>query len=268
MRQETTLSIVLPAYLEAENLRLLLPRLKETLRSLGATSEILVVDTVLPMDDTPAICAEQGVTYVARTPSNCFGDAVRAGISHTRGRYVVFMDADGSHSPEFLPQLLEHAGQYDVVIASRYVSGGRTENSLPLVLMSRFLNVVYSAVLGLRCKDVSNSFKLYNGDRLRSLPLQCQNFDIVEEILVRLARDGRGLRIREVPFTFKPRYAGKTKRNLLLFMVTYLVTLVRLRFASRRTPAPAATVVPHPAMQASASSAASGKAGSSARKAA
>lgn len=239
MSTDVTLSIILPAYLEAENLKGLLPRLKQAAAGVTAHYEILVVDTVAPLDDTRQVCADQRVTYVARTPGNTFGDAVRTGIRASRGRWVVFMDADGSHAPEFLPRLFEHARDYDVVIASRYVAGGRTENSLPLVLMSRVLNVVYSLVLGLPCKDVSNSYKLYNGDRLRALPLECQNFDIVEEILVRMSRGPRGLRIREVPFTFQMRNAGKTKRNLLLFMLTYLVTLLRLRFGTRSHSAPA-----------------------------
>ena len=67
--------------------------------------------------------------------------------------------------------------------------------------MSRILNLIYSMVLGLRCRDVSNSFKLYRGNLLRGLP-----------------------------FAFKKRMFGSTKRSLIVFILSFIVTLLRLRF--------------------------------------
>ncbi len=225
------LSVILPSYLEEENLRLLLPRIRGTLDGLGAACEVLVIDTVAPLDNTARVCAENGVVYLNREGGDSFGDAVRSGIRRARGRYLLFMDADGSHPPEFIPELYRHAAGNDIVIASRYVEGGYTENSAGLVLMSKVLNVMYSVVLGLPCKDVSNSFKIYRRELLAGITLSCDNFDIVEEILVKIHRmRGKGLRIKEVPFSFKKRLFGHTKRNLMLFMLTYLYTLMKLRF--------------------------------------
>jgi dolichol-phosphate mannosyltransferase len=226
-------SIVLPAYLEEENLRLLLPRLRTVLDARAEPYEIVVVDTVTPLDATPKLCAEAGVRCVTRAPGNTFGDAVRTGIAQARGRWIVFMDADGSHAPEFLPRLLEHTPTYDVVIASRYIDGGYTENRRALVLMSRILNVSYSLVLGIPCRDVSNSFKVYEAERIKHLALRCHNFDIVEELLFKLIRRYPSTRIKEVPFTFKKRMFGDTKRNLVAFAATYLYTILRLRFGPR-----------------------------------
>ncbi|MCA9072936.1 MAG: glycosyltransferase [Planctomycetaceae bacterium] len=229
---EIALSVVLPAYEEAANLRVLLPRLMKSLTGLKIPYEILVVDTTHPLDDTAELCAQFGVQCLQRSPTNAFGDAYRTGIQATRGRQVLFMDADGSHPPEFIPFLYQHASANDIVIASRYVRGGRTENTPILELMSRVLNMTYSVVLGIRCRDMSNSFKIYDGPRLRALDLRCDNFDIVEEIMVGLAHDGGPMKIKEVPFTFKQRAKGESKRNLLAFMVSYLFTLMRLRFRS------------------------------------
>ncbi|MEK7692373.1 MAG: hypothetical protein AAB425_15265, partial [Bdellovibrionota bacterium] len=113
----------------------------------------------------------------------------------------------------------------------RYVDGGSTENPTSLIWMSRILNWTYSFVLGLKCKDVSNSFKLYRGEALRGLDLYCDNFDIIEEILFKLSRANRDLRIREVPFAFKSRMFGETKRNLVVFIATYIITMVKLRLS-------------------------------------
>lgn len=223
------LSIVIPAYMEEENLRLLLPRLRKTVETVVDSFEILIVDTLQPRDSTREVCDESGVIYRNRKGSDSFGDAVRTGISQSKGRHVLFMDADGSHPPEFIPRLLEFKEAFDVVIASRYIGGGHTENKQVLIWMSRVLNLTYAVVLNIHCRDVSNSFKIYKGDDLRAIQLHCDNFDIVEEILVKLSRR-RTLRIKEVPFTFKKRMFGESKRSLVLFVFSYLFTLLRLRF--------------------------------------
>jgi dolichol-phosphate mannosyltransferase len=111
------------------------------------------------------------------------------------------------------------------------VEGGFTENSKVLILMSLIVNIGYRVVLGLKCKDVSNSFKLYPGKELRSLKLKCSNFDIVEEILFKMVRTNPRFKLTEVPFSFKKRMFGETKRNLFVFIFTYIVTLIRLRFS-------------------------------------
>ena len=224
------LSIVIPAYLEEENLRLLLPRLNQVLTGLNCEFEILVIDTMEPLDKTQNACVKNNVQYIPRENGNSYGDAVKTGIARALGKYIVFMDADGSHTPEFLPNLYEHREGFDIVIASRYVKGGYTENPLPLIYMSKILNIFYAVVLNLKCHDVSNSFKLYRGELLKDLNLRCDNFDIVEEILIKIKRKKKDLSFKEVPFTFKKRMFGQTKRNLGLFIVTYLFTLLRLRF--------------------------------------
>ncbi len=229
--QNPDLSIVVPSYLEEENLRLLLPRIIQTAAELTPAYEVLIVDTVQPLDNTRAVCdLYPTVRYIPRRGGNMFGDAVRTGIAESRGKFVVFMDADGSHSPGFIAELYKQRDEHDVVIASRYVKGGYTENHSSLVWMSYILNWTYRIVLNLECHDVSNSFKLYRGEQLRSLTLKCSNFDIVEEILFKLNRL-YSIRIKELPFTFKKRMFGDTKRNLPLFMLTYLATLARLRFS-------------------------------------
>jgi dolichol-phosphate mannosyltransferase len=224
------LSIVIPAYMEEQNLRLLAPRLKTTAGATGLTFEIIIVDTQEPMDLTKELCDEFTLRYIPRKGDNSYGSAVRTGIESSRGKHVIFMDADGSHNPEFIPELLNLKDQFDIVIASRYIKGGNTENSPILILMSKMVNWGFSFVLNIKCKDISNSFKLYPGDQLRELKLRCDNFDIVEEILYKLIKNNKGISIKEIPFSFKQRMFGLTKRNLFKFVFTYFVTLIKLRF--------------------------------------
>lgn len=237
--QETVgVSLVIPAYDEQESLKALLPRIDRVVQDLHTHRfEVIVVVEKEPPQDTIDLIRSYGGQAIEREPTNSFGDAMRAGInaSSPSSLYVVCMDADGSHPPETLPRLLAHAGTADVVVASRYVSGGSTENSVLLRSMSRVLNRTYSLVLGIRCKDVSTNFKLYRADLLKSIELTCVNFDVVEEILVRLqqASPNKGLTILEIPDHFAERKSGESKRRLSLFIASYIWTLARLRFSDK-----------------------------------
>lgn len=230
MENKIDLTVVIPAYNEAENLQALLPRFADTLKKEGILAEILVVDRIVKTDDTPEVCRKNGAVYINRENSDLFGDAIRTGIAHSTGRFVAFMDADGSHPPEFVAELYRFRNDYDVVVASRYVDGGGTENTKTLILMSRILNLIYSLVLNIHCKDISNNFKLYRKDLLADLKLYCDNFDIVEEILFKIVKNNPDAKIKEIPFNFEKRKFGETKRNLFAFMISFAVTLFKLRF--------------------------------------
>jgi dolichol-phosphate mannosyltransferase len=222
------LSVVLPAYREAESLATLLPKLIKTVAGLTANSEIIIVDAQQPLDKTAEVCTSFGVRHVHRAGGNTYGDAVRTGVATASGTFVMFMDADGSHNPDILPALWEKRNDFDVVIGSRYVAGGATENPLILIFMSWVVNVTFRVCFGLKAKDVTNSLRLYRGDMLRSEKLTSDNFDIIEEILIHLSGKRHKARIVEVPVTFERRKAGESKRDLVAFAITYVSTIARL----------------------------------------
>lgn len=226
---ETQLSVVIPAYLEAESLDLLLPAIAAAIQGFCSHFEILVIDTMEPLDNTAEICARHSATHVRRVGGNAYGDAVRTGLREAQGEFVLLMDADGSHNPKHIQDLWNARQKADVVIGSRYVQGGRTENPLPLIWMSRILNYMYKFAFRVPVNDVSNSFRLYRGGQIRALSLVSNDFDIVEEILIRLIFGPAKVRVAEIPVSFERRMAGRTKRNLLLFMVSYYGSIRTLR---------------------------------------
>lgn len=229
------LSIVIPSYEEGENLKILLPQIVRVCRGLGISFEIFIVDTQIPRDQTPNICRSYGeIVYLNREGSDQYGDAIRTGIHRSKGHHVLIMDADGSHDPDFLSKLWDEREKADVVIASRYVRGGHTHNTLTLRCLSKILNLTYRFFLGIPCADISNSFKLYRGEWLRSLNLFCDHFDIVEEILTKLIVQYPKLIILEIPSFFRRRNKGVTKRNLFAFIFSYLKTIKKLRQFKRQ----------------------------------
>lgn len=200
-----------------------------TITALSQHSEIIIVDSMEPLDHTEAVCEQYAVRHLYRTGGNAYGDAVRTGIRHSSGERVLLMDADGSHNPRDIERLWAARLDRDIVIGSRYVRGGSTENPATLIWMSRILNYVYKVSFGLSVNDVSNSFRLYRGEQLRAVELESDDFDIVEEILIRLIFGTSKASVTEVPVTFERRKAGESKRNLPAFMLSYLGSMMTMQ---------------------------------------
>ncbi len=227
-------SIIIPSYNEADNLKVLLPRLIAMADEHLVPYEIIVIDAHVSLDNTQEICQLPNVIYVNRTPANYYGDAIRTGIKHARGESIISMDADGSHPADFFPTLLKNAEHYDLSIASRYIKGGLSENQVSLVWMSKILNLIYSYILNIKIRDISNSFRCYRASKIKSLNLECNNFDIAQEIIIGLLMRYPNLQVNEVPFHFQRRIHGKSKRHLSVFIYSYFKTLIKLYRLSKR----------------------------------
>jgi dolichol-phosphate mannosyltransferase len=223
------LTVMLPAYNEAETLRELLPLIKSAAASLTPNYEILILDTQTAMDDTEQVCALNGVRHVRRSGGNQYGDAIRTGIAQAQGKYLLCMDADGSHSSTYFQAMWVQRDNADIVIGSRYAKGGHTENPAILIWMSYAVNLTFRVVFNLHAQDVTNSFRLYHTEVLKPMRLESNDFDILEEILIKAVTHRPPARILEVPVTFGRRKAGESKRKLVQFAFGYLNTLRKLR---------------------------------------
>ncbi len=226
------LSIMIPSYSEAENLASLLPELGGIARELTEQFEIIVIDTMEPTDNTEEVCKQFEVRCVRREISDNYGEAIRTGIKETSGTYVIMMDADGSHGAEFIVQLWNKREEAYIVIASRFMPGGSTDNPFMLTVMSKILNFFFRHITGVTAFDTSNSFRLYNGDQLRAQQLVCLHFDVLQELLVKMTHHDPS-RVVEIPYHFRERASGRSKRRLLQFSFNYLVTLYTLRKSIR-----------------------------------
>jgi dolichol-phosphate mannosyltransferase len=144
-------------------------------------------------------------------------ETMRYAIAHEYG-LLVNMDADFSHPPRYLPQLV--AGMdvrqqpfVDVVIGSRYVAGGRVVGwPVGRRLMSRLVNCYARWALWLPCRDCSGSFRCYRTDRLSQLDfarVRSRGYSFFEEILWHLRQ--AGARMTEIPIEFTDRQRGQSK---------------------------------------------------------
>ncbi len=227
------LAVVIPVLNERENLEILLTSLKDEIQGLGLTSEIIIADGG-SRDGSQEIARQMGARVVTQTEPG-YGGALLIGFASTRAPYVMTMDADLSHPPVFLKDFWQQRREADMIIASRYVDGGKADMGKFRRVLSKILNVTYSRVLDLPLADLSSGYRMYSQDVLAKLDLQARDFDVLEEILVRVHLLGG--RIKEVPFHYKARNSGKSHAKLLKFGWAYSKTLVRMR-RLRNSPRP------------------------------
>jgi dolichol-phosphate mannosyltransferase len=164
-------------------------------------------------DEATAGAALDHGAHVVVQEAPGYGSAFRCGIARARGRYVVGIDADLSHGPEVILRLWEARDGAGVVIASRYVLGGRADMPLSRHVLSRLLNAFVRRCLSLNLRDVSSGYRLYRADALAHADLRAQHFDVLEEVLIHIIADGWA--IREIPFDYRPRAHGRSNVRLL-----------------------------------------------------
>ena len=218
------LSIVIPALNEAENLRLLLPLIREVIDELGVRAEIIVVDGG-SSDDSKSVVTQLNARLVEQTERG-YGGALLAGFAAASAPYIATMDADLSHPPVFLKDFWQERSYSEVLIASRYVAGGQADMAMGRRILSTLLNRTYALLLGLKLRDLSSGFRMYDRKVLRTLDLRARDFDVLEEILVRIYINGG--RIREVPFHYQARQSGKSHAKLIKFGWAFSKTLARM----------------------------------------
>lgn len=225
------ISVVLLAYKEAENLSFLLPKIKGIMDELPEEYEILVIDTKEPLDNTPEVCREFGARYINQEHPG-FGGAFRTGIRYAEMDKFLILDSDGSHDPKYIPAIYNKfvSENCDLVIGSRYTYGGETNDSKSSIIMSHILNTFFRICLGIKAKDISTDYRMYRTEQLKKVELENVNYDVLQEVLLRLKQNKPNLKIEEVPISFQKRIYGESKRRLIPFIIGYVKSLFRFTF--------------------------------------
>lgn len=226
--------VFLPTYNECENL----VDLVERLFALGFNLSILVVDDQSP-DGTGELADQLAAQYngrvsvIHRESNRGRGWAGIEGLceaSKMTCDFVVEMDADLSHLPSDLPGLLQAAQEADLVIGSRYVPGGKTENfSWFRVLNSKVARWLSILFLGLDYADPTSGYRVYRREALAKLPwdqMISSGPSIVEETLYYLQRNQA--RIVEAPIYYLERREGRSKLNVWT-RVKWIQTMLEIR---------------------------------------
>ncbi len=223
------LTIVAPTYNEAENLVQLVDEVGKAL--VGVDYELMIADDDSP-DLTWARAEEIGkqnprVRCLRRVENRGLGHAVIDGFTHAAGEVLACMDADLQHDPAILPQMLHEleAGS-DLVVGSRYVSGGGTGEWNRLRRLESWLATkLAQVVLGVKLKDPMSGYFMLRRRDFESVcaRLNGDGFKILLEIVARL----KPRQVTEIPYIFRARTAGESKLSSRV-VVAYLRQLWRL----------------------------------------
>jgi dolichol-phosphate mannosyltransferase len=205
------------------------------LKPLSVKAQIVVVDDNSP-DGTADLIRENfssqpEVSLILRKNERGLATAIAAGIEKSRADVVVIMDTDFNHHPKDLPRLLEKLPGADMVVGSRYVSGGGMKTSRLRYLGSWVFNVFIRGVLGSPIKDNLSGFLVLKKEvvsRLKSYRI----FYGYGDYCIRLIHHARkeGLIIREVPVVYEFRLGGESKTRFVKYLVDYIKATLALRF--------------------------------------
>jgi len=229
--------IIVPTYNEKENIE---PVISEIFKH-APGADILVVD-----DDSSDGTAEildrlskkdGRISVMHRLSKRGRGsagiEAFKEALKREEIKYVIEMDGDFSHGPQYIPVFLESIKDADVIIGSRYVKGGEdSDRGYARIILSKAANLFIRKYLKLDFKDCTAGFRCFKKHVLASLDLDnmlSREPSIIEEILYE--SNLRGYKIKEVPIIFKDRKAGKTKLGFIKLM---RVLIDITRFKNRR----------------------------------
>jgi dolichol-phosphate mannosyltransferase len=237
--------IVVPTYNEAANLEPLLA----AVRASAPDAHVLVVDDGSP-DGTgeladAAAARDDAIEVLHRPRKSGLGLAYVTGFAHALragAGLVLEMDADLSHDPRDLPRLIEAASEgADLVLGSRYVDGGGVEDwDLLRRVISRAGCRYARTVLSVGVRDLTGGFKCFRASTLRAIDFETvrsEGYAFQVELTYRAI--ARGLRVEEIPITFRERSAGESKMSARIALeAMWLVPALRL--ARRRDGLPEA----------------------------
>lgn len=211
---------VIPTYNEVENL----PTLTDALLNLDVvTLHLLVVDDNSP--DGTGVLAEKlsqenpsRISVLHRRKKAGLGSAYIAGFRKAINMgmdYIIQMDADLSHQPKYIVDMMGAIENHDLVIGSRYIPGGKVDEDWPIhrKMLSGFANQIYiRAILNFPVRDATSGFRLWRREILSRLNLdQISSSGYAFQIEMAYAAYQLGCRIKEVPIYFPERDQGKSK---------------------------------------------------------
>ena len=226
---------MIPAYNEAPTLESVLDKVAAVKMSLNM--EIIVVDDG-SKDGTPDIARAWASRHlddkrlsirVITKENGGKGTAVRRGIEESSGEYVIIQDADLEYDPNDYVKLLEPmiAGDAEVVYGSR-ITGPDKPGSLKFYWGGRMVTLATNLLYWSNLTDEPTCYKLFRGDLIRAIPLECTGFEFCPEVTAKVLK--RGLHIAEVPIRYFPRSIEEGKKIRAWDGVLALWELLKRRF--------------------------------------
>lgn len=213
----TSLSLIIPTYNEAKNLPLLLEEIWGTVDKENIDLEFIIVDDNSPDGTGKAadeLAAKYPVRVIHRSGKMGLGSAVIAGFEKSERPFVGVMDADLSHDPSILNQLILSLSEYDISMGGRFEVESSAENWTLSRKMISGTGVFLARILT-GVKDPLSGYFFMNKRVIEGVKLTTVGYKILLEILVK----GRYNKVKELPYTFRMRKYSTSKLNYKEFLL-------------------------------------------------
>ncbi|KAF4553739.1 Dolichol-phosphate mannosyltransferase-like protein [Elsinoe fawcettii] len=220
MAPKNKYSILLPTYNERKNLPIITWLLNKTFTEQSLDWELIIVDDASP-DGTQEVAKQLINAYSAskiklqpRAGKLGLGTAYVHGMQYATGNFVIIMDADFSHHPKFISEMIkvQAQGNYDIVTGTRYAGNGGVYGwDLKRKLVSRGANLFADTLLQPGVSDLTGSFRLYKKEVLQKVITSTESKGYTFQMEMMVRAKAMGFKVAEVPISFVDRVYGESK---------------------------------------------------------
>jgi dolichol-phosphate mannosyltransferase len=232
MNDSPVLSLVVPCYNEADNLRPLMAAIRDSAEPLQLAYEIVVTDDCSrdgSWDILKELAAKDAHIRVQRFAFNCGESAASwAGLKAARGRYLVTLDADLQNDPRDLPKFIEALKNFDCVCGTRVQTRGQGDNFVRIA-SSRIANWVRNKLSGEKISDAGCTYRAFKRECIENLKF----FKGMHRFLPTLFKI-EGFTVTEIPVTNNPRFAGQSHYGVWNRLFASFYDLLAVRWMKKR----------------------------------
>jgi glycosyltransferase involved in cell wall biosynthesis len=228
-----TVSIIIPVFNEQDTIKSILCRVKNV--QIGMKKQVIAVDDGSTDNTKEIISRVKEITFVSHHKNLGKGAAIRTGLSHAAGDYILIQDADLEYDPKDYTKLLQPITdrKADAVLGTRYTKTKTRSNAWKrgvrlFMFGNLFLNFIMTLLYFRKITDFGAGHKAFRADVIKNLHLQANGFDFDAEATVKLFK--QGYRVVEVPITYVPRTFSEGKKTSWKDGLRALYWIVKCRF--------------------------------------
>ena len=221
----TVVSVVIPAYNEEKTIGNVIEETIQIMDSLGLPYEIIVVDDG-STDRTREVASRYKATVLSNGRNRGKGYALRKGFQHAQGDIIVTIDADGSHKPKEIPDLINPLfNGADIVAGSRFLGDGRNHTSKLHMLGNYLINMTIMVLTRKIITDSQTGLRAFKKEFLQKISLESYGYEIETEITVKSLKNG--FKLKEVPVSCEKRRYSISKLRILSDGFKILKTILK-----------------------------------------
>jgi len=225
-------SIILPTFNEKGNINKLISAIFSELSAINVSAEVIVVDDKSEDKTADIVKKEYGlnnnVSLIVRENERGLASAISRGLKEATGRIIILMDTDFNHNPKYLKKMIKLVENNNLVVGSRFVSGGGMKNAMFRWICSYVFNSLVSIFLNLKTKDNQSGFIAIRRENIIALDAK-RIFHGYGDYAIRLLYTLRRKKIKEIPVVYGQRRYGESKTRFVKHLLQYTKTVIGIR---------------------------------------